>query len=63
MAVNLTLPAGTLHASGAGADVRGAARVAFAEVECQVKKHQEKLRKDYMWKRKRPLSRAGEAAD
>ena len=33
--------------------VRGA-KVAFAEIESQVKKHQEKLRKDYVWKRKRP---------
>jgi ribosomal subunit interface protein len=63
LAVNLILPTGTLHASGAGADVRGSVKVAFAEVESQVKKHQEKLRKDYMWKRKRPLTRAGEAAD
>ena len=60
--LNLTLPAGTLHASAAGADVRGSAKAAFAELESQVKKHQEKLRKDYMWKRKRPrtLPKEGE---
>jgi ribosomal subunit interface protein len=51
--VNLTLPTGTLHASAAGADVRSSAKAAFAELESQVKKHQEKLRKDYIWKRKR----------
>jgi len=51
--LNLTLPTGTLHATGAGADVPSSARAAFAEIEAQVKKHQEKLRKDYVWKRKR----------
>lgn len=59
--VNLILPTGTLHASGAGAEVRSSVKVSFAELETQVKKHQEKLRKDYMWKRKRgrALSKAG----
>jgi ribosome-associated translation inhibitor RaiA len=54
--LNLTFPAGTLHATGVGADkdVRASAKAAFAEIERQVKKHQEKLRKDYLWKRKRP---------
>jgi ribosomal subunit interface protein len=70
--VNLTLPTGTLHASAAGADVLSSAKGAFAELEAQVKKHQEKLRKDYIWKRKRarPTSKQdaahtgeGEAAD
>ncbi|HXZ12368.1 MAG TPA: hypothetical protein VEG64_08240 [Candidatus Sulfotelmatobacter sp.] len=70
--LNLTLPTGTLHASGAGPDVRSSVRITFAEIELQVKKHQEKLRKDYVWKRKRgrgvaklgelPAGR-GEAAD
>jgi ribosomal subunit interface protein len=60
--VNLTLPTGTLHASAAGADVRASTKAAFAELESQVKKHQEKLRKDYVWKRKRPrtVSKEGE---
>ncbi len=51
--LNLTLPTGTLHASASGADVRTSTKGAFAELEAQVKKHQEKLRKDYVWKRKR----------
>ena len=51
--VNLRLPTGNLHASGAASEVRTAAKTAFAEIESQVKKHQEKLRKDYLWKRKR----------
>jgi ribosome-associated translation inhibitor RaiA len=54
-AVNLTLPTGTLHASAAGTLPVGAAKGAFAELETQVKKHQQKLRKDYVWKRKRAM--------
>ena len=50
--VNLILPTGTLHATGVGSDARGGAKAAFAEIEVQVKKHQQKLRKDYLWKRK-----------
>lgn len=56
VALNLTLPTGVLHATGLGADVRGGTKAAFAELERQVKKHQEKVRKDYMWKRKRGRS-------
>lgn len=52
--LNLSLPTGSLYATGRGADPRAGAKVAFAEIESQVKKHQEKLRKDYVWKRKRP---------
>jgi ribosomal subunit interface protein len=58
---NLTLPSGRLHATGVGSDVRTSTKAAFAELELQVKKHQEKLRKDYVWKRKRSLVRPGEA--
>jgi ribosome-associated translation inhibitor RaiA len=54
--LNLTLPTGTLHATGIGAVVRSSAKAAFAEIETQVKKHQQKLRKDYVWKRKRGRS-------
>jgi ribosomal subunit interface protein len=50
---DLRLPTGHLHASGTGSDVRSSAKIAFAEIESQLKKHQEKLRKDYLWKRKR----------
>jgi ribosomal subunit interface protein len=52
LSLNLTLPTGTLHATGEGSDVRASAKAAFAEIEAQVKKHQQKLRKDYVWKRK-----------
>ena len=51
--LHLTLPTGTLHSTGVGADVPASAKAAFAEIETQVKKHQEKVRKDYIWKRKR----------
>ncbi len=57
---NLSLPTGTLHATGTGADVRSCVKHAFAEIEAQVKKHVALLRKDYQWKRKRP--RAQESA-
>ncbi len=51
--LNLTLPTGVLHATGSGESVRSSTKAAFAEIESQLKKHQEKLRKDYIWKRKR----------
>jgi len=53
LSLNLVLPTGTLHSTGAAPDPRGCAKVAFAEIEVQLKKHQQKLRKDYVWKRKR----------
>ncbi len=56
--LNLSLPTGTLHVTGTGASVRASCKKAFSELEAQVKKHQAKLRKDYEWKRKRPLPRA-----
>lgn len=51
--LNLILPTGTLHATGEGPDVRQSTKLAFLELESQVKKHQARLRKDYEWKRKR----------
>jgi len=51
--LHLALPTGKLHATGHGADVLGAAKAAFAEIDVQAKKHQQKVRKDYVWKRKR----------
>jgi ribosomal subunit interface protein len=62
--LNLTLPTGALRATGVGADIRKSVKATYAEIEAQLKKHQEKLRKDYIWKRKRPLAvpKPGEAA-
>src|ERR1700681_636713 len=51
--LNLSLPTGTLHATGEGAEVRTSVKMAFAEIEAQIKKHMALLRKDYEWKRKR----------
>ena len=56
--LNLSLPSGTLHATGKGVDVRRSVKAAFAEIEAQVKKHISLLRKDYEWKRKRPRAKA-----
>jgi ribosome-associated translation inhibitor RaiA len=55
--LNLSLPSGTLHATGEGEDVLASVKVAFAEICGQCKKHQALLRKDYEWKRKRPFAR------
>jgi ribosomal subunit interface protein len=52
--LNLSLPTGTLHATGVGDTLRASCKKAFTELEVQVKKHQSRLRKDYEWKRKRP---------
>jgi ribosomal subunit interface protein len=60
-ALNLSLPSGTLHATGTGAAARTSCKKAFSELEAQVKKHQSKLRKDYEWKRKRRPSLRAEA--
>jgi ribosome-associated translation inhibitor RaiA len=59
-ALNLT---GTLHATASGTLPLGATKGAFAELEKQVKKHQQKLRKDYVWKRKRALPTVLEPSD
>jgi ribosome-associated translation inhibitor RaiA len=59
--LNLSLPTGTLHATGSGSTLRASCKAAFAELEMQVKKHQARLRKDYEWKRKRPHPRTAEA--
>lgn len=55
--LNLSLPTGTLHATGEAAAVRGSVKAAFGEIEQQVKKHMSLLRKDYEWKRKRPRAK------
>jgi ribosomal subunit interface protein len=55
--LNLSLPTGSIHATGTGKNERTACKMAFSELEAQVKKHQALLRKDYQWKRKRPRDR------
>jgi ribosome-associated translation inhibitor RaiA len=56
--LNLSLPTGTLHATGTGENARASCKQAFSELETQLKKHQSLLRKDYEWKRKRPRAPA-----
>lgn len=53
--LNLTLPTGSLHASGDGPDVRQSVKNAFVDLSSQLKKHQARVRRDYQWKRKRPV--------
>jgi len=52
--LNLSLPTGVLHANGTAPDIRRSVKIAFSELEEQIKKHQSRLRRDYQWKRKRP---------
>ncbi len=59
--LNLSLPTGTMHATGKGANLRASCKQAFNELEVQVKKHQSLLRRDYEWKRKRPRARLAES--
>jgi ribosome-associated translation inhibitor RaiA len=56
--LNVSLPTGTLHATGLGTDVLKSVKASFAEIEKQTKKHVALLRKDYEWKRKRPRVKA-----
>ena len=56
--VSLSLPTGTMHATGEGGTIRSCVKTAFAEIEGQLKKHMALLRKDYEWKRKRPRLKA-----
>jgi ribosome-associated translation inhibitor RaiA len=52
--LNLNLPTGTMHSVGTSGDLRSTVKVAFSELESQLKKHKEHVRHDYEWKRKRP---------
>jgi ribosomal subunit interface protein len=54
-ALTLSLPNGTLHATGNGKNVLAGCKKAFSEIETQVKKHQSRLRREHEWKRKRPI--------
>jgi len=54
LALNLTLPTGTLHATDKSEHLPAVCKSTFAELETQVKKHIARLRKDHEWKRKRP---------
>jgi ribosome-associated translation inhibitor RaiA len=58
VSLNLSLPTGTLHCTGTGADIPRSLKTAFAELSSQIKKHQSRLRHDSEWKRKRPRASA-----
>jgi len=51
--LNLSLPTGTLHATGEGTLVRASVKDAFSELTGQIKKHKAKLRRDYQWKKRK----------
>jgi ribosomal subunit interface protein len=54
LALTISLPTGTLHATGNGKNVLAGCKKAFSEIEMQVKKHQSLLRREHEWKRRRP---------
>lgn len=56
--LNLSLPTGTLHATGEGTLMRLSVKDAFAELTGQIKKHQAKLRRDYQWKKRKRMATA-----
>jgi len=55
--LNLSLPTGKLHCVGTSPHMRTSLKMAFAELESQIKKHKHHLRRDEEWKRKRPRRR------
>ena len=56
LVLTLSLPTGTLHATGNGKNVLAGCKKAFSDIEMQIKKHQSLLRREHEWKRKRPAS-------
>jgi ribosomal subunit interface protein len=55
LVLTVSLPTGTLHATGNGKNVLAGCKKAFSEIEMQIKKHQSLLRREHEWKRKRPV--------
>jgi len=55
--LTLALPAATLHARETARGIAPAVRLAFAEIETQLKKHMSLLRHDHQWQRKRRVAR------
>ena len=55
LALTLSLPTGTLRATGTGRNVLLSCKSAFSEIEEQVKRHQSLVRREHDWKRKRPV--------
>jgi ribosome-associated translation inhibitor RaiA len=55
LALTLSLPTGTLRATGNGRNVLAGCKKAFSDIELQIKRHQSLLRREHEWKRKRPV--------
>jgi len=55
LALTLSLPTGTLRATGNGKNVLAGCKNAFSDIEMQIKKHQSLLRREHEWKRKQPV--------
>jgi ribosome-associated translation inhibitor RaiA len=53
LSLTLSLPTGTLHATGSGKNALAGCKNAFSEIEGQLKKHQSVLRREHQWKRNR----------
>jgi len=53
LALTLSLPTGTLRATGNGKNVLAGCKKAFSDLESQIKKHQSLLRREHEWKRQR----------
>jgi len=59
LSLTLSLPTGTLRATGEGKNILAGCKNAFSELEAQIKKHQSLLRREHEWKRKRkPIAEA-----
>jgi len=57
LSLTVSLPTGSLHATGGGKNTLAACKQAFSEIEEQVKKHQALLRHEHDWERKRDRDR------
>ena len=51
--LTLSLPSGTLHATGSGKNTLAGCKNAFSDIEAQIKRHQALLRREHEWQRKR----------
>lgn len=61
VSLNLRLPTGQVHASEGNRHAASSLRAAFDEMERQLHKHKELLRREDQWKRRRPRNfRGGE---
>ncbi len=57
--LNLRLPTGQIHASDGNRTCAAGLRAAFDELERQLQKHKEQVRREETWKRRRPRNFRG----